>query len=137
MKKLFYLLLCLPLAFAACQPEEPGVENKVYNLSVTSESVLNFEAEGGQGVITYNLAEVTRTKPVPEPQVDDIKIRLDQGVIFPGNTGGRFKMRVDLDERGVVGVQFRIAYEKFCDGHGGISFREMHFYAWIKSSIKV
>ena len=70
MKKLFYLLLCLPLAFAACQPEEPGIENKVYNLSVTSESVLNFEAEGGQGVITYNLAEVTRTKPVPEPQVE-------------------------------------------------------------------
>lgn len=70
MKKLFYLLLALPMVFAACQPEEPGIENKVYNLSVTSESVLNFEAEGGQGVITYNLAEVTRTKPVPEPQVE-------------------------------------------------------------------
>ena len=70
MKKLFYFLLCLPLAFAACQPEEPGIENKVYNLSVTSESVLNFEAEGGQGVITYNLAEVTRTTLESQPQVE-------------------------------------------------------------------
>lgn len=70
MKKLFYLLLCLPLAFAACQPEEPGTENKVYNLTLTSESVLNFEAEGGQGVITFNLAEVTRTTLEPQPQVE-------------------------------------------------------------------
>ena len=71
MKKLFYLLLALPLAFAACtEPDEPGVENKEYTLNVTSEKVLNFEAEGGQGVIAYNLVEVTRNSPVPEPVVE-------------------------------------------------------------------
>ncbi len=73
MKKLFYLLLALPLAFAACtEPDEPGVENKEYTLNVTSEKVLNFEAEGGQGVITYVIEEVTRFSPVgqPEPEVE-------------------------------------------------------------------
>lgn len=73
MKKLFYLLLCLPLAFAACnEPDVPGVENKEYTLNVTSEKVLNFEAEGGQGVIAYNLVEVTRYEPVPQPVVEAV-----------------------------------------------------------------
>lgn len=73
MKKLFYLLLCLPLAFAACtEPEKPVVENTEYNLNVTSNKILNFEAEGGQGVIEYNLVEVTRFSPVPQPVVEAI-----------------------------------------------------------------
>lgn len=71
MKKLFYLLLCLPLAFAACtEPDTPGVENKEYNLKVTSETTLNFEAEGGEGVITYTLEEKTRFSPVGQPVVE-------------------------------------------------------------------
>ena len=71
MKKLFYLLLCLPLAFAACtEPDTPGVENKEYNLKVTSETILNFDAEGGDGVITYTLEEQTRFSPVGQPVVE-------------------------------------------------------------------
>lgn len=71
MKKLFYLLLCLPLAFAACtEPDTPGVENKEYNLKVTSETTLNFDAEGGEGVIAYTLEEKTRFSPVGQPVVE-------------------------------------------------------------------
>lgn len=71
MKKLFYLLLCLPLAFAACtEPDTPGVENKAYDLKVTSETILNFEAEGGKGVIAYTLEEKTRFSPVGQPVVE-------------------------------------------------------------------
>lgn len=53
MKKFFYLLLALPLAFAACNetPEpEPVVKEPVLNVTETS---LDFAAEGGEGVITY------------------------------------------------------------------------------------
>ena len=64
-------MLALPLAFVACtEPDEPVVENKEYNLNVTSELVLSFEAEGGQGVITYELVEETRNSPVPMPVVE-------------------------------------------------------------------
>ena len=60
LRRLFFALLALPLAFVACtEPDEPVVENKEYNLNVTSELVLSFEAEGGQGVITYELVEET------------------------------------------------------------------------------
>ncbi|MBO5902297.1 MAG: BACON domain-containing protein [Alistipes sp.] len=71
LRRLFFALLALPLAFVACtEPDEPVVENKEYNLNVTSELVLSFEAEGGQGVITYELVEETRNSPVPMPVVE-------------------------------------------------------------------
>lgn len=72
MKKLFYLLLCLPLAFAACEPEpqpepqpkpQPEPETTTV-LKLTSEDTLDFTAEGGVGVIKYELAEETRTEPI-------------------------------------------------------------------------
>ena len=56
MKKLFYLLLALPLAFAACEEPEQGVDDPVKDpvLNVT-ETTLNFEAKGGAGVINYSV----------------------------------------------------------------------------------
>ena len=56
MKKLFYLLLALPLAFAACEEPEQGVDDPVKDpvLNVT-ETTLNFEAQGGAGVINYSV----------------------------------------------------------------------------------
>ena len=56
-KHLFYLLLALPLAFAACEePIEgptPGEQDAV--LTLTSKPTMEFTAEGGEGVITYTL----------------------------------------------------------------------------------
>ena len=57
MKKLFYLLLALPL-FVACTEnnEEPKPEpQKKAQLILTSNEVMNFKAEGGQGTIEYTL----------------------------------------------------------------------------------
>jgi len=58
--------------FAACEPDTPeqNVEKKAV-LVLTSEATMEFAADGGQGVITYTakMEEVTRTSPVPEPEV--------------------------------------------------------------------
>lgn len=74
LRNLFYLLLAMPLAFAACEetPEPtpgpgPGPDDKEPVLTLTSEATLNFGAEGGEGVIAYTLenevegTEVTAT----------------------------------------------------------------------------
>lgn len=57
LKNLFYLLLALPLAFASCSDllgdeKEPA---KTPKLTVTSSQTVEFEAEGGSGIITYTL----------------------------------------------------------------------------------
>ena len=77
MRKLFYLLLAMPLVFAACEDPEQGVDqpaDKEYaaELTLTSEATLEFEAEGGEGVITYTaqMVEVTRESPAPQPEVE-------------------------------------------------------------------
>ena len=61
LKNLFYLLFAMPLAFAACneteepQPQpQPGPEKKP-TLTLTSDATMEFEAAGGEGVITYTL----------------------------------------------------------------------------------
>ena len=68
MKKLFYLVLALPLVFAACteQPDDTPTQ-KEYTLEVTSAKVMEFTAEGGEGLIEWTINEVTRFSPVPEP----------------------------------------------------------------------
>ena len=57
-KHLFYLLLALPLAFAACEllPEpKPQPQPNQPKLTLTSSDTLEFSAEGGEAVITYTL----------------------------------------------------------------------------------
>lgn len=55
MKKLFYFLLALPLAFVACSetPEIPQEQPKGATLELTSAETMEFDAEGGQGTITF------------------------------------------------------------------------------------
>ena len=67
MKKLFYLLLALPLVFAACNETPDTPVQKEYTLEVTSAKVMEFTVEGGTGQIEWAINEVTRTSPVPEP----------------------------------------------------------------------
>lgn len=62
LKNLFYLLLALPLAFAACEeapkevnkPDEP-VQTNDPKLTLTSDATMDFAAEGDEGTITYTL----------------------------------------------------------------------------------
>ena len=62
LKNLFYMLLALPLAFAACnetpeeinKPDEPEQTNNP-KLALTSDATMDFAAIGGEGVITYTL----------------------------------------------------------------------------------
>ena len=54
-KNLFYLLLALPLAFAACEETPSEIENPDAVLTLTSDAILNFGAEGGEAEITYTL----------------------------------------------------------------------------------
>ena len=61
LKNLFYLLLAMPLAFAACDEPvdetvnpQPGDETKT-KLTLTSDATMEFAAIGGEGVINYTL----------------------------------------------------------------------------------
>ena len=61
LRNLFYLLLAMPLAFAACNEPvdepvnpQPGDETKT-TLTLTSNATMEFTATGGEGVITYTL----------------------------------------------------------------------------------
>ena len=62
LKNLFYLLLAMPLAFAACnetpeeinKPDEPEQTNNP-KLALTSDATMEFTAIGGEGVINYTL----------------------------------------------------------------------------------
>ena len=54
-RKLLLVLLIMPLAFVACGPKG-SAELPPPVLTLTSEPIMNFNAAGGQGVITYTLA---------------------------------------------------------------------------------
>lgn len=58
------------MAFVACDNDTPTppVENKEYALVVTSDSVMEFPAEGGEGAIEWTLNEVTRFSPTEQPE---------------------------------------------------------------------
>ena len=78
MKKLFYLLLALPLVFAACEdpnqeidkPQPEPEKEYAAELTLTSDAEMNFEAEGGEGVITYTAKMVEVTREAAEPKVE-------------------------------------------------------------------
>lgn len=57
MKKLFYLLLAVPMVFAACEDSNDGVDKPVEKTPVlkVTETTLDFTAEGGAGVINYSV----------------------------------------------------------------------------------
>ena len=90
-KHFFYLLLALPLAFAACEPvEAPNTPNTPENpdtpenptkepvLTLTSENSLQFGCEGGEGVITYTLENavegVELTAEATEAWITDVTV---------------------------------------------------------------
>lgn len=68
MKK-FAALAVVVMAFVACQPDTPETP-KEYTLEVTSETTMEFPAEGGEGLIEWTLNEVTRNNLKPEPTLE-------------------------------------------------------------------
>ena len=68
MKK-FAALAVVAMAFVACEPDTPETP-KEYALEVTSETTIEFPAEGGEGLIEWTLNEVTRNNPKPEPTLE-------------------------------------------------------------------
>ncbi|MBR3827524.1 MAG: BACON domain-containing protein [Alistipes sp.] len=75
LRNLFYLLLALPLVFAACE-EGSGDTDKApeykAELKLTSESTMEFPAEGGDGEISFTaeMVEVTRMSEQPMPKAE-------------------------------------------------------------------
>ncbi len=64
MRKLFYFLLALPLVFAACEtPSDPTGTPEKESLTLSSEEIMEFEAEGGRGSIyfDYNPGKVSNS----------------------------------------------------------------------------
>lgn len=55
LKNLFYLLLAMPLAFAACNetPDVPPTPEPEPSFTLTSDATMEFEAAGGEGTITF------------------------------------------------------------------------------------
>ena len=75
MKKLFYLLLALPLVFASCDKnseDDKKPADKQAVLTLTSAETMEFDAEGGVGEITYTLEmrELSRTE---DPRSVEVK----------------------------------------------------------------
>ncbi len=52
---MFYLLLAMPLAFAACNetPDVPPTPDPEPSFTLTSDATMEFEAKGGEGTITF------------------------------------------------------------------------------------
>lgn len=67
--------MAMPLFFVACEETEQGVDNPVdkeyaAELTLTSEAEMNFDAAGGEGVITYTAEMVEVTREAVEPKVE-------------------------------------------------------------------
>ena len=65
--KLIAALAVMGLVVVACQPDTPDTK-KEYALEITSETTMEFPAEGGDGVIAWTFNEVTRNTPNPAPE---------------------------------------------------------------------
>lgn len=69
MKHILSLLLALPLLFVSCEeptPEQPDV----VTFKLTSAANVSFAAEGGEGVITYELTNATDLTPLNAEAAD-------------------------------------------------------------------
>lgn len=103
MKKVLYLLVAL-LGFAACNndtPTPPSPEEAV--LTLTSESSIWFEAEGGEGAISYTLENpVKGVSLTAKASVEWIEVsRIEQTIIFTVDAND-----TEVDRRGKITVEY-------------------------------
>ncbi len=83
LKSLLFALLALPLAFAACEPtpdvNDPTDQDPV--LTITSESVLNFDAQGGEAEITYTLEYASEgAQPTATCEAEWVEVKVGNSI---------------------------------------------------------
>lgn len=63
MRRFFAMIALAAVAFVSCEPTEvPNEVNPNLKIKLTSQSVMNFEAAGGEGVITYEFEDLSATR---------------------------------------------------------------------------
>ena len=92
MRKLFALFALMAVVFTACEPDNPEVnyDNLKIKIKLTSDSVMNFGLDGGEGVISFDYEELGEATRSGDPQaatavewITDIKVKTnDKQVTF-------------------------------------------------------
>lgn len=78
MKRFLILFALMAVTFTACDDGDETANNENYILTLASQSVMNFDAEGGVGEIGYALTEDTRSsKPIPPYTKIEVKCDVD------------------------------------------------------------
>ena len=82
MKKILIFLVAA-LSFAACDNDNPTPGDTTPHLTLTSESSIWFEADGGEGVITYTLENTIKgTKLTATPSVEWIEATVGDVIAY-------------------------------------------------------
>lgn len=101
-KHLLYLLLALPLAFAACE-KAPEVDKVEPTLALVSSPTLNFDANGGQAEISYTLTNpVEGTELTATADADWVKAVV----------GNKVRVTVEANEGEAREAKITVAYGK-------------------------
>lgn len=81
--KRILIFLVVALSFAACDNDNPTPGDTTPHLTLTSESSLWFEADGGEGVITYTLENTIKgTKLTATPSVEWIEATVGDVIAY-------------------------------------------------------
>ena len=99
------LAICA-LAFVACEPDTPNTP-KEYALELTSDAVMEFPAEGGEGNIAWKLNEVTRYSPVEQP-MPTFSTNAEEWIFLSLRHPGAFEVKENAGEarEGVITVTY-------------------------------
>lgn len=101
MRKLFALVLLASVAFTACEPKDPEVNYDNLKIKLTSESVMNFGLDGGEGTITYDfedISEATRSKlKFPTPEAATAVEWITDVTVHPTDMEVTFKVAANAD----------------------------------------
>lgn len=82
MKKILIFLVAA-LSFAACDNDNPTPDDTTPHLTLTSESSIWFEVDGGEGVITYTLENTIKgTKLTATPSVEWIEATVGDVIAY-------------------------------------------------------
>ena len=100
------ILAVCAMAFVACEPDTPNTP-KEYALELTSDTVMEFPAEGGEGNISWEYIEVTRAIIEPEP-VPEFATDSEEWIYLSLRHPGAFEVKENAGEarEGVIAVTY-------------------------------